>query len=191
MNNYINNLAKEILNNEPDGLSKVRFAKTIYFVHKGLIQNNLIDSKAMKFIRMPLGPVPVGFKDLHSDPSILVKTTNSSLTYNTETYLLKDYQAYFEKNFIETIGAITKKLKNIPTSELIEISHKEPSWSELPNGSEYFISINDLKQLLPTSNANNKLNPEIDNQRIQARLVEGMLHEIVDESTSLEYPDKK
>jgi uncharacterized phage-associated protein len=190
MNQYLHNLAKEILHNESNGLSKVRFVKTIYFVHKGLVKKELIQSDAMRFIRMPLGPVPVGFKELHADSGIIVKITTSSLSYNTETYLLKTYKEYFDRLHKEAISSLVDKLKNISTSELVEISHQEPSWFSNGNGSEFYISERDLKQDLPTKNAINTINPEIDEQRIQGYLVEGMLNDIVEESTLLEYPDK-
>jgi hypothetical protein len=188
MTQYLNNLAKEILNNESTGLSKVRFAKTIYFVYKGLLLKSLIQADAIRFIRMPLGPVPVGFKELNQDSEILIKTTTSSLFYNTETYLLKNYKENFDKLNRDAIASILKTIKNVPTSELVEISHKDPSWSKNGNGSEYYISEDDLKLGLPLNNKNS-LSPEIDEQRIQARLVEGMLTDIVEESTLLEYPD--
>lgn len=190
MNQYLNNLAKEILNNEPNGLSKVRFAKTIYFIHKGLTLKNLTQSDAMRFIRMPLGPVPVGFMDLHTDSEIIIKTSSSSLAYNTETYLLKEYNEQFDKLHRETIASLVGTLRNVPTSELVEISHKDPSWNIHMNGSEYVISDEDLSNGLPNQDEAKNLSPEIDEQRIQAQLVEGMLHDIVEESTLLEYPDK-
>ena len=77
-----------------------------------------------------------------------------------------------------------------PRSEAALPSHKEPSWFRLENGSEYIISDADIKQGLPTRISTDQLNPEIDEQRIQAHLLEGMLHDIVEESTLLEYPDK-
>ncbi|HUD45089.1 MAG TPA: type II toxin-antitoxin system antitoxin SocA domain-containing protein [Patescibacteria group bacterium] len=188
MKSYINNLAKEILNIEQNGLSKVRFAKILYFVHKGLILENLVKSEDMKFIRMPLGPVPVGFKKLSEDSDIAVETKLSSLTYNTEIYKLINYTESFERLYKETIKRILNDLRMFPTSELIKISHHEPSWNKLTNGSEYFISGDDLRENLPKRTSSHKLSSEIDEQRIQARLVEGMINDIVEESTLLEYP---
>jgi hypothetical protein len=190
MNQYLNNLAKEILHNAPHGLSKVRFAKTIYFVHKGLTQNGLIESDAMRFIRMPLGPVPVGFKGLQDDSDILITTMQSTLSYNTETYILKQYKEYFNKINREKIASIVESLRTIATSELIEISHKDHSWLTLTNGSEYSLSLADIQQELPRLNTRRNISPEIDEQRIQARLVEGIITDIVEESTLLEYAEK-
>lgn len=187
---YINNLAKEILKNVPDGISKVKFAKILYFVHKGLVLNKQTNVTNLKFIRMPLGPVPVGFKDLYQDREISVEKTPSSLSYNMQIYKVLHSISYFEKPQQEIIAKLVKKFMIISTSELIEISHKEPSWLNHINGEEYFITDEDLKIDLPIQSSTKIINTEIDEQRIQARLVEGMIDDIVKESTALEYPDK-
>lgn len=189
MNNYLNILAKEVLHTQPQGISKVRFAKIIYFVHKGLVQWNIATVEQLQFIRMPLGPVPVGFKELTDDVMIEVtEIKNSSLTYNAQTYKLRNNTIDIASKYESYIKQIVENLKPLQTSELIEISHKEPSWLHFQNGDEYYLSKEDLQQSLPTRKTTSDISKEMDDQRIQARLVEGMLSDIVDESTSLEYP---
>ena len=185
---YLNNLAKEILKNVPEGISKVKFAKILYFVHKSLVLENLSEINDLKFIRMPLGPVPVGFKDLYNDKDITIEKTSGSLSYNMQIYKIVHANSYLGSQQQQVITSSVKSLITFPTSELVEVSHQEPSWIKFANGSEYFISKEDLDLALPTQKKDT-LSTEIDNQRLQARLVEGMLDDIVLESTALEYPD--
>ena len=188
-NNYLHLLAKQILKVIPDGLSKVRFAKILYFTHKGLVQKNLSSLKDMEFIRMPLGPVPVGFKELSQDPEIEVTEMGiSPLVYDKQIYVLQGMDDYFKDERLRVIQETSLQLNKLTTSQLVSIAHQEPSWLNHKNGDEYFLEQADLKIGLPTSNFSN-ISSEIDNQHLQAKLVEGMLDDIVDESTSLEYPD--
>jgi len=142
-NQYLHLLAKQILKLTPEGITKVRFAKILYFTHKGLVQEKLSSIKDMEFIRMPLGPVPVGFKGLAEDKEIKIdEVATSPLVYDKQLYTLND---------------------------------------------EYYIGVDDLKIALTTTKSSG-MNSEIDTQHLQARLMEGMIDEIVEESTSLEYP---
>ncbi|PIU35401.1 hypothetical protein COT03_01355 [Candidatus Shapirobacteria bacterium CG07_land_8_20_14_0_80_39_18] len=185
---YLSLLAKQILQTVPGGLSKVRFAKILYFTHKGLVLKRLSFVKDMEFIRMPLGPVPVGFMELSEDKDIVVIQSPSSLVYDKELYTLKGSGSYFVDNVALEIQKIVNGLNNLTTSELVEIAHQEPSWIRHENGDEYFLEDDDLKISLPTRRKT-KISPAIDEQHLQAKLIEGMLGEIVDESTSLEYPN--
>lgn len=186
MNNYLETLAKQILSFEKEGISKVRFAKILYFTHKGLVQKGIVQASEMRFIRMPLGPVPVGFNDL-SSPDIEVHIEPSSLSYNKQVYSLKTPAAAPSTGYTDTVKKIVGELRSFPTSSLVEISHQEPSWKNNPNGKEYVISTEDLKLSLPGGNPAS-LTQERDDQLLQAKLVEGMIDDIVEESTSLEYP---
>lgn len=182
----IQQLAKDILLSAPQGISKVKFAKTIYFVYKHLVLGGAYRARDLSFIRMPLGPVPVGFKSLATDPDIKVISQNASyLTYNQETYRL-------DENFIQShqvndmVDDVVTKLLAFTTSQLVEESHKEPSWLGRHNGDEYTITQADLSLSLPAKPA--LLNENTEDQHIQAQLIVGMLDDIVDESTALEYP---
>ena len=85
------------------------------------------------------------------------------------------------------IKRIVGQLASFSTSEMVAIAHKEPSWMNHRNGDEYYIGVDDLKIALTTTKSSG-MNSEIDTQHLQARLMEGMIDEIVEESTSLEYP---
>lgn len=188
-NNYLHLLAKQILKAIPDGLSKVRFAKILYFTHKGLVQRNLSAPNAMEFIRMPLGPVPVGFKELSQDPEIEVtEMATSPLVYDKQVYILQGMNDYFDDERLKAIQEISLLLNTLTTSQLVSIAHQEPSWLNHRNGQEYFLEEADLRIDLPAPTSSN-VSSEIDTQYLQAKLVEGMIDDIVDESTSLEYPD--
>ena len=188
MNNYLRKLAIEVLKNSPDGLSKVKFAKIIYFVHKGLVNCKLSSTNDLEFIRMPLGPVPVGFMGLSEDSAFSVsKVTNVGLVYNSQIYTVKeDQQTSGDDEFSGAVKKLFDQLNKMTTSDLVEKSHQEPSWKEFVNGTKYFISSSDLAIPLPKSSG--ALRGD-DNQRLQEKLVEGMIDDIVSGSTSLEYPD--
>lgn len=187
-NNYLHLLAKQILQVVPDGLSKVRFAKILYFTHKGLVLKRLSSVKDMEFIRMPLGPVPVGFMELSEDRDIVIVQSPSSLVYDKELYTFRGSGSCFVNNVALEIQKIVNGLNNLTTSELVKIAHQEPSWIRHKNGDEYFLEDDDLKISLPTRRKA-EISSDIDEQHLQARLIEGMLDEIIDESTSLEYPN--
>lgn len=188
-NNYLHLLAKQILKVIPEGLSKVRFAKILYFTHKGLVQKNLSLLTDLEFIRMPLGPVPVGFKELSQDPEIEVtEIATSPLVYDKQLYVLQSMSNYLEDGRLKAIKEISLRLNGLTTNQLVSIAHQEPSWLNHKNGQEYSLEEADLKIDLPVSKLSN-VSSEIDTQHLQAKLVEGMIDDIVDESTSLEYPD--
>jgi len=191
MENYITTLAKQILQITPEGLSKVRFAKFLYLVHKALAQGKISNPDALAFIRMPLGPVPVGFKELSKDSGIVVtREQNTGLSYNTQRYSLKKGVAKVpgDKNRTNAIQKVMTQLHPLTTSQLVGYTHEEPSWKSHKNGDEYFIENADLDRSLPLGKKKSlAISSEIDDQHLQAQLVSGMLDEIVDESTALEY----
>lgn len=182
-------LAKVILLIEKDGLSKVRFAKTIYFVHKELARLGVMERGELEYIRMPLGPVPNGFMRLaddHTDIKTIVKHTG--LLYDALTYKMAWPSHFIAKRsnpLYLKIEEILSRLHNISTSSLVEISHKEPSWIRHKNGDVYSIALVDMTRPFPVSGGKTDVD---ENQRMQASLVKGMLEEIVEESTALEYP---
>lgn len=191
MNNYLIKLARQILSVK-SGLSKVQFAKIIYFVHKGLILQNKSNTKDLGFIRMPLGPVPIGFKELtKSNTGIFTKEekTDYNLAYNAQLYFLREsLSENIRDERYATVKQLVNSLSSLKTSELVEISHKEPSWLERNNSVEFYISTEDLKNDLPVKLQRN-IDDTFDKQRLQAFLLSGMINEVVDESSSLEYPD--
>lgn len=189
INGYLNQLCRRILSEIPEGISKVRFAKILYFTHKTLVQKDLSSVDQMEFIRMPLGPVPVGFMDL-SDANIIVEDSHKpELSYDKQVYKL-NIQLKLDGPIQNAVRCGLEILSKFQTSELVEISHKEPSWLNHFNGQQYYLTTDDLKILLPRL-GESQLNSDLDSQRLQAHLVEGMLDEIVADSTSLEYPDFK
>lgn len=185
--NYFNKLSKYILYICPDGLTKVRFAKMIYLVHKALVQKNKFNPDELKFIRMPLGPVPYGFKNLVEDNDIVISEAYTALSYNRQTYKLKEGLALDKDSFYEDVKEAINNLKSFLTSQLVEYTHGEPSWLNHSNGKEYFITKEDLKRQLPKKGKHLQ-NVVKEDQLLQAYLVDGMIDDIVEESTTLEYP---
>ena len=189
MNMYLTSLAKYLLFLEPkDGISKVRLAKFIYFAHKGLVQQGLAKTDDLKFIRMPLGPVPFDFKELINDPSISTHQVATTLSYNKQVFVLKGKLSMNDKRRYVCVQAVYHQLCTIPTSTLVAESHNEPSWARHRNGDEYCLEEDDVARPLP-STTGARVSVDVDNQLLQARLVEGMLDDIVEESTLLEYPN--
>jgi len=188
-NQYLLQLAKQILSVK-NSLSKVYFAKLIYFVHKGLVQKGLSKKEDLKFIRMPLGPVPVGFRGIKKDSGIQIKEEDTGLIYNKQIYCLstKNDKDIKDERY-DTVKIIVNNLSQLSTSELVEHSHNEPSWKGHENSEEYYLENNDLKRSLPQKERH-AINPELDDQKLQALLLSGMMDEIVEDSTSLEYPQK-
>lgn len=190
MNTYLTSLAKYLLSFEPkEGISKVRLAKLIYFAHKGLVQQGLSEIDELKFIRMPLGPVPLDFKALAGEPAIGTHQVATTLSYNKQVFTLNGDLAVKNDPRYEYIKNIYKQLRTLSTSTLVAESHKEPSWMKYHNGAEYYMEKDDVLLPLP-SITDARIPQEVDNQLLQARLVEGMLDDIVEESTLLEYPKR-
>lgn len=185
---YIQELATRILQAAPNGLSKVKFAKIIYFTHKMLVAQAMRKSNELKFIRMPLGPVPVGFMALGDKNMHITKRANA-LSFDMQLYRFNGSDTYHDamQTLIQTM---VTQLDAFSTGELVEESHKEPSWIKYPNGYEYMLTKEDLSRPLPkrTSIASDTT---LSDQHLQAKLMEGMLDDIVDESTLLEYPAQK
>lgn len=189
MNKYLLQLAKQILSVKKS-LSKVYFAKLIYFVHKGLVQKGLSKKEDLAFIRMPLGPVPVGFNRITEDRDIETREEDTGLIYNKQIYCLsKENSIKIKDERHDTIKIIVNDLSKLSTSELVEYSHCESSWQKHENSEKYYLDDNDLKKPLPRE-GKRASNPKLDDQKLQALLLSGMIDEIVDDSTSLEYPQK-
>ncbi len=184
-------LAKMILVIEDSPISKVRFAKTIYFVHKELIRLNIAEPTSFKYVRMPLGPVPDGFMQLaniHRD--ILTTVGDMGLSYNSINYSTKKKKFSFlaTKNPLHLrVEGILNDLRAISTSNLVEISHEEPSWKEHKNSETYFITDADMIRPFPVKSKTAR--PDTEDHLLQASLIKGMLDDIVSESTDLEYPE--
>ncbi|OGJ39254.1 MAG: hypothetical protein A3A82_00430 [Candidatus Pacebacteria bacterium RIFCSPLOWO2_01_FULL_47_12] len=187
---FLNTLAKEILALLPRSISKVKFAKVIYFCFKDLVVTNYQDTNKIAFIRMPLGPVPDGFMDLEVDKEIIITQESVGLTYDRQNYALAPNTIINLPEYSQRLKTFVSELDNLATSTLVTISHKEPSWLSLPNGQSYYISLEDLKLPLPQQHRNTtNLSDQLDQQLLQARLINGMKLEIVQDNTALEYPD--
>lgn len=180
-------LTKEILAVSAKPISKVRLAKLVYFSFKELVMAGYYQLDDMLFIRMPLGPVPLGFyKILSNDTDIEVTTTDVGLSYNRENYSLK-MGVNIRSSYSPFLSQIVTQLDQYPTSSLVEISHSDASWLGNPNGKTYSIAKEDLTHFKGINMA--KLTDEFDNQLIQSKLIKGMKEEIAKDSSALEYPD--
>lgn len=190
--NYLRDLMIRVLQvAAPNGLGKVKLAKIIYFTHKNLVLSGFKSCGDMKFIRMPLGPVPKGFMDF-KDPAIIISKQSLAGSFDMQVYSLVVSKRGFN---LDEIGSLVNKtvgsLDILSTAKLVEASHKEPSWGQHANGDEYFITREDLLRPLPKSSMPALGDEDLLKQHLQAKLIEGMLDEIVDESTLLEYPNEK
>lgn len=191
-----------ILNHGP--ISRVRFSRTIYFVHKELVRKKLMRIDDIAYLRLPLGPVPEGFMTLASDhPDIIIRPiAGSGLSYEAEEFTLPNEQepannssdrAAEQQQIQRVIQRTLLALQSHPTSELVSASHDQ-SWTYHKNGERYFLTPADLKNTFPFLSitlrfrlkrpANNEIG------LLQATLLRGMLNDIVRESTDLEYPDE-
>lgn len=195
-----------LLNRHP--ISKVRFARTIYFTHKELVRKKFMKIEDIAYIRSPLGPIPDGFLSLARDyAEITIKHNPSAgLSYAAEEYTINpdarsDEETSMLEQYRDILAAVERTLTALQpytTPQLVDISHYEPSWLEHSNGEIYYLSTADLKETFPFSpfspkqlkirlvrTNNNKAGA------LQATLLKGMIADIVKESTDLEYPDDK
>lgn len=184
-NNFLNKLTLDILS-VTDGVSKVKLAKIFYLTHKWLVQNDLAKPDDWSYVRMPLGPVPIHFNTLKTNDLIKINTEPTSLSYNMEVYYLMPgvNVGLSDKKTKETISLLAK----FSTSDLVNYTHSDPSWLKYGNGSEYVMSELDIKRKLPVMNNISTYNAVEDNQTLQSQLIEGMIDDIVEVSTALEYP---
>lgn len=190
INNILSTLAKEILAHLDHPVSKVKFAKIIYFSFKDLVMTGEESVDSLAFIRMPLGPVPDGFMALEHDPEIVTSEESVGLTYNRKNYVLAKKSKNIRPAYSQRLATLVSQLDSIATSTLVTVSHLEPSWLSLANGQRYYISTEDLRLPLPHQQKNSViLSDQADQQLIQARLINGMKEEIVQDNTALEYPD--
>ena len=194
-------LARLILSINAAPLNRIRFAKTIYFVHKELIRKGMMQPEDISYIRSPLGPVPEGFLTLALAPSILLrKTATPLLSFDAEEYLINPEYPETSPPLISQsrlqplIKRVLDLLNAHSTTALVEASH-DPSWLSHPNGVHYLISTTDLKNMFPFPQIRIKIRikrkkPSSQAGALQANLLRGMLKDIVQESTDLEYPDQ-
>lgn len=181
-------LSRQVLVSSSTGVSKVKLAKLIYLTHKWLIKNSLAHSSDLAYIRMPLGPVPNNFESIRKDSMVGVHEENVGLSYNRLMFSLKP--KYVDQIKEGEAKDIIKRFNKYPTSFLVDYTHKEPSWKNHANGDVYTISKEDLKRTFSIGTRKRTPSLEIDKQRLQGHLVKGMIEEIVDASTSLEYPEE-
>lgn len=199
-------LSRAILSLSPQPITKLRFARILYFVHKELIRKGFMQIEDIAYIRSPLGPVPEGLKKLALNyRDIILQKTTSDLSYASEEFLIDHDSVDQETNFLEQYRDILKVIDQTlqalnlhRTPELIEASH-DPSWLANFNGVRYFLTPADLKNTFPFAKVRLRIRikPTPKNSastndlgRIQANLLRGMLNDIVKESTDLEYPDE-
>lgn len=187
---YLEKITKIILKTTSHkGLPKVRLAKYIYLSHKRLVNDELVGNKDLKFIRMPLGPVPVGFKELKGKAFVEVTVDSVGLSYNREKYSLKDSEIPIDGTGIFTaVKEVVNVLDKLRTSTIIEYTHKEKGWKDHKNGEEFYIDEEDLKRRNPKDD-NSEKNASAEEMQIQSLLIEGNIEEIASENTALEYPE--
>lgn len=213
-------------------IRRVRLAKAVYFTHKALIRHQLMQISDIKYIRLPLGPVPEGFLTLAADfPTIVAEKTDTigDLYYESEFFStvpeVPAFIATFDAKITDVIRQTLTLLNNFSTPELVKHS-QDPSWLAHFNGEHYELTSLDLKNTFPILPKTQKLfhsakkstNPNLISKftiklpqtirlqfkirptdgsntteigKLQADLLRGMLHDIVKESTDLEYPDER
>lgn len=196
----LNELSRAILSLSQTPISKIRFARIIYFIHKELIRKGFMKPDDIIYRRAPLGPVPEALPSLTLNTNhIILKQSDSPLSYANESYTIanntnEDQETLLLEQYRDILSVIDRTLQALApynTSELIEASH-DPSWQQHYNGSDYTITQADLKNNFPFNLLHKprpKKSPANDLGQIQANLLRGMLADIVKESTGLEYPD--
>lgn len=191
---YSVSLAKIVLEIIGSPIPKVRLAKLVYFAFKELVSANVVNIQDMSFVRMPLGPVPHGlFPNIDIDSEVKISITNVGLSYNRQSYSLlnlkKNNIIFEETRILKDRLAI---INGYPTSTLVECSHNDDSWKSHINGDTYCISKLDINnnQFAINASLKDEIDSTLDDQLVQSKLVDGMIDDIVKDSSSLEFPDK-
>jgi uncharacterized phage-associated protein len=198
----LDKLLVAILFLQPEGIARVRLAKLTYLVYKGLLQKKYdsLTGKEIVFVRMPLGPVPQELKEVLATAKFGSKREKIGLSYNRQVFYLVTKEKP-SKTLVQAVDEILEQISYLSSGEMVEYCHHEPSWRACKNGEDWVISEDDLKRWLPQSKhlfgfgwkkgeSARKINPTLDDQFLQARLIDGMLEEIIEESTLLEYPEE-
>lgn len=182
-----------IANEEP--ISIVRLPRVIYFIHKYLIKLKVMKAEDIKYTRRPLGPAPKELsKILANHKYFKVEDFDSPLSYNKHSYSIVKVRSFLpyrkpkDDHELPIINELITKLRTISTSSLVDLAQSEPSWLGHSNGEEYYITDLDLE-----SNSLEKLKINWTGESanlLQAKLIRGMLEDIVKESTDLEYPNE-
>ncbi len=186
-------LAHAILAVNGQPIDRMRFTKTIYFVHKELVRKGKMKAQDITYIRLPLGPVPTGFLDLtgeHRD--IKLRPIPAHILYAAEEYYVESTPEQPATEIAAIIKRLLQLLKAHSTTELV-IASQDPSWLAHQNGEEYTISSADLRNTFPLPHIRLKIRIKRQPNHLgalQAHLLRGMLNDIVKESTDLEYPDE-
>lgn len=197
-------LSKTILLLNKAPINKVRFARVVYFIHKELIRKKFMSPEDIAYIRSPLGPVPEGLLQLSLEhPNIVTNLASGHPSFAAEEYTLnptdaeQDEEITMLEQYREVLKATERTLKALAihtTSELVRVSHTDPSWTAHFNGARYFITPADLKNPFPFNTIRVKIRIKRPAQNelgaLQANLLRGMINDIVKESTDLEYPDQ-
>lgn len=179
------------LNETP--LTRIRLTKAIYFVHKELIRKKLMGTQDITYVRLPLGPAPIGLPEIILDnPNIIIQDIPSNLLYENQTYTINKPIINAKPEVISVTKKTLKLLQAYRTAELVHAS-QDPSWLAHSNGTEYHLTTADLKNPFPNAQIRFKIHikatPNNEGGELQATLLRGMLTDIVKESTDLEYPD--
>lgn len=189
-------LTNLVLNLSETPLTRIRLAKTIYFVHKELTRKKLMQSQDIAYIRLPLGPTPDGLSNIIANhPEIITRNiTNTNLLYENTTFTSNQTQSTdYPPEIANTTKKTIKLLQNYPTPHLVRAS-QDPSWFAHKNGESYHFTQTDLKNPFPNNPLGIKIHikttPKNEIGALQATLLRGMLTDIVKESTDLEYPDQ-
>lgn len=185
------------LNQQP--IRRIRLAKLIYFAHKELIRKGIMQPSDIQYLRMPLGPAPIGLVSLTEDSNgeiYSIKIPSPLLTFESEefgTHFAPQTAQQTSPKASLIIKKMLDALNKKPTSELVKLSQRDPSWRLHHNGEHYDITPSDLKNPLPRIQFKiNIVRHLSDNEAeaIQAALLRGMTPDIIEESTDLEYPDE-
>ena len=187
-------LSKAILAVSQQPIDRVRFTKTIYFIHKELIRKGQMKPEDIPYLRLPLGPVPANFLNLTREhPDIKLRPIPTHILYVAEEYYIEPNTESISEDVVPIIQRLLQLLKTHSTTELV-IASQDPSWQNHQNGEEYVISPADLRNTSPLPHIRLKIHIKRRQPShlgaLQAHLLRGMLEDIVKESTDLEYPDE-
>lgn len=159
----LHELASLILAIGGQPIRRVRFAKAIYFTHKALIAQKLAQISDLKYIRLPLGPVPDGFLTLATDfPDLITENADllGQLSYESEFLsACPDPQALiakFDPKIVSSVQQTLSLLNTFSTPELVKHS-QDPSWLTHFNGERYELTSLDLKNTFPVIPKSQKL----------------------------------
>ena len=135
-----------ISNSNPDYNDKLKLNKMLYYTDFINFKNNGKSVTGLSYRAIPYGPVPSNYDFIFAFFSEKEKIIESEFIQSHNSRVIECFKALqefdasvFNKEELETINKVVRLFKDMPSWDLVDLSHKEKAWIEL-NSSREIIS---------------------------------------------------